>query len=59
MIDGAGVYGNVLHWALVIFFVGSAFLIFLFLWCKGRLDMDEGPKMQMMFNDENEGEQHE
>ena len=42
------------HYALVIAFVGSAFLIFLYLWGKGRLDMDEGPKFQMMQEDEGE-----
>jgi len=48
IVDGIGVYGNFLHYALVISLVGSAFLIFLYLWRKERLDMDEGPKFQMM-----------
>lgn len=52
VIDGFGVYGSTLHYALVIAFVGSAFLLFGFFWKKGRLDMDEEPKYQMM---ENEG----
>ena len=41
-----------MHWALVIAFVGSAFVIFLYLWKKGRLDMDEEPKIQMMTDDD-------
>ena len=48
MIDGMGIYGHFLHYALVIALVGSAFLIFLYLWKKKRLDMDEEPKFQMM-----------
>lgn len=54
-IDGAGIYGSTLHYALVIAFVASAMIIFVALWRKGRLDMDESPKFQMM----REGEQDE
>lgn len=50
--DEMGVYGSLLHYSLVILFVGSAFLIFLYLWKKGRLDMDEEPKYDMMDDDE-------
>lgn len=50
-IDQSGVYGALLHYSLVISLVGSAFFIFLYLWKKGKLDMDEEPKLQMM-NDE-------
>ena len=53
-IDGAGVYGGLLHYSLVIALVGSALLIFLYLLKKGRLDMDEEPKIQMMLPDEEE-----
>lgn len=52
IIDGIGVYGNFLHYGIVIALVGSAFLIFLYLWKKKRLDLDEGPKFQMMQEDE-------
>lgn len=52
IIDGIGVYGNFLHYSLVIILVGSAFLIFIYLWKKKRLDMDEEPKFQMMQEDE-------
>jgi hypothetical protein len=52
VMDGAGVYGSIFHYASVIAFVGSAFLVFLYLWKTNRLDMDEGPKYQMMNDDE-------
>lgn len=48
VLDGAGVYGSVLHYAFVITFAGNAFLIFIYLWRKNKLNMDEGPKFQMM-----------
>ena len=54
MIDSFGVYGNYLHYGLVIIFMGSALLSFLFFWKKGRLDMDEDPKFQMMKDDLND-----
>lgn len=57
ILDGSGVYGGYLHYATVIFFVGTALLIFLYLWRKGRLDMDEEPKYQMLKNDEGDHEQ--
>lgn len=51
MVDGVGAYGSLLHWGLTIAFVGSAFLIFIYRWYRGSLDMDEEPKMQMMSNE--------
>lgn len=48
--DISGVYGAIFHYSLVIAIVASTFLIFLYLWSKGRLDMDEEPKLQMMLN---------
>lgn len=50
-IDGFGVYGLVLDYAMIFVFVGSAFLVFVYLWGKGLLDMDEEAKMQMMQED--------
>lgn len=50
--DAMGVYGSTLHYGLVIACVGSAFLVFLCLWKKKRLDMDEEPKFQMMQEDD-------
>lgn len=49
--DGIGIYGSLMHYGLVIAFAGSAFMVFLYLWRKGRLDMDEAPKIQMMQED--------
>lgn len=46
--DAMGVYGSTLHYGLVIACVGSAFIIFCYLWKRKRLDMDEEPKYQMM-----------
>lgn len=54
LVDGVGIYGSIMHYALVIAFVGSAFIVFLYCWHKGRLDMDEEPKYQMMQSDEQE-----
>lgn len=53
--DASGVYGGIFHYALVFAMVGSALLAFLYFWSKGRLDMDEEPKIQMMRDDEKEG----
>ena len=46
--DGAGIYGSLFHYAFVVAFVGSAFMIFIYVWWKGMLNMDEGPKFQML-----------
>lgn len=50
--DGGGIYGSLLHYAAIAFFVGGAFIIFIYLWKKGRLDMDEDPKIEMMKTDQ-------
>lgn len=47
-----GIQGLMLHYSLVIALVGSAFLIFIYLWKKGKLDMDEEAKYTMMKQDE-------
>ena len=47
-VDGGGVQGSILYYSLTIAYVGSAFLVFIYLYSKGKLDMDEGPKNQMM-----------
>lgn len=52
IVDLGGVYGTALHYSLIFAFMGSAMLIFAYLWRKGRLDMDEEPKMQMMLDEE-------
>jgi hypothetical protein len=51
-LDGGGVYGSAIHYSFIILFVGGALIIFLYLWSKGRLDMDEEPKLQMMTENE-------
>lgn len=57
VIDGLGIYGNFLHYGLVISLVGSAFLVFIYLWKNKRLDIDEEPKFQMMQEEDKQGEQ--
>ncbi|MCH9626891.1 MAG: hypothetical protein S4CHLAM2_05220 [Chlamydiales bacterium] len=52
MIDGVGVYGFVLHYSLLFAFFGSAFTVFLYLWRKKRLDMDEEAKYSMFDEEE-------
>lgn len=48
IVDGGGIYGCVFHYSMVIAIVGSSFLLFMYLWRKGKLDMDEEPKLKMM-----------
>lgn len=50
--DTSGVFGGIFHYALVFALVGSAFLSFIYFWSKGKLDLDEEPKMQMMREDQ-------
>lgn len=57
--DLLGVQGSILHYSLIIAMVGSAFLIFLHLRRKGRLDMDEEPKLQMLKDEESLNERKE
>ena len=52
--DVGGVYGSLWHYSMLFTLVGSTFLIFIHLWRKGRLDMDEEAKHQMMQPDEKE-----
>ena len=51
IIDGIGALGNYMHFGLVSCLVGSAFLIFMYLWKKGKLDMEEDAKYEMMRSD--------
>lgn len=53
--DSIGIYGTIFHYAMIFAFVGSALLAFIYFWKKGRLDMDELPKYEMMHH-EDEGE---
>ena len=54
ILDPGGVYGQYLHYALTIFFSGTAFIVFLYFWSKGKLDMDEEAKEQMMKREDND-----
>lgn len=57
LIDGFGIYGNILHYGIVLSLIGSALLVFIYLACKGKLNMDEDPKFEMMeSNQSNEDE---
>lgn len=49
--DGFGIQGMIFHFATVFVLVGSAFIVFLYLWWKGRLDMDEEPKYKIWDKD--------
>ena len=53
--DGSGDYGGIFHYSMIFAFVGSALLSFIYFWRKGRLDMDEEPKIQMMRDEDKEG----
>lgn len=57
--DTSGVFGGIFHYALIFALVGSAFLSFIYFWSKGRLDLDEEPKMQMMREDQTEEQSEE
>jgi hypothetical protein len=48
VLDGIGIYGTVMHYALIIASSSSALLAFAYCWKRGRLDLDEEPKQQMM-----------
>lgn len=50
--DWSGIYGGIFHYGMIIAFSGSALIALLYFWSKGRLDMDEEPKLQMMRDDE-------
>lgn len=51
-VDGGGVYGSIFYYALTIAYVGSAFLIFIYLYSHDKLSMDEDAKIRMMKDDE-------
>ena len=50
--DAFGVYGDFLRLSVLFTLVIGSFLIFIYLWKKGRLDWDEEPKQIMMENDD-------
>jgi hypothetical protein len=51
VLDGQGMYGALLTYGLTWALMGSSILVFLVLWRRGKLDMDESPKYQMMDQD--------
>jgi hypothetical protein len=55
MMDEAGLCGLVMHYAFVFAIVGSSLLAFLYFWSKGKLDMDEEPKLRMMHEEQQDG----
>lgn len=58
-LDGTGIYGEVLHFSFAAFFFAGSFLIFIYLWNKGRLDMDEGPAVRMFEDDSENKKKHD
>lgn len=50
--DGTGLIGSLWHYSMLFALIGSTTLIFIYLWRKGRLDMDEEAKFQMMKPDD-------
>ncbi len=50
--DAFGVYGDLLRFSVLFAMVSGALVIFLYLWKKDRLDMDEEPKKRMMEMDD-------
>ncbi|MFN0064861.1 MAG: hypothetical protein ACKVOH_01355 [Chlamydiales bacterium] len=51
--DGKGVIGFVLHYALLFALFGSALIAFCYLWAKKRLQIDEEAKY-IVFEDDSE-----
>lgn len=49
--DVSGIYGGIFDYAIIFSIFGSAVIAFVYFWSKGRLDMDEEPKFQMMQDD--------
>lgn len=58
MIEIWGISGSILHYGFTFATMSTASIVFMILWKKGRLDMDEEPKMQMLRKD-NFGEDDE
>lgn len=51
LFDGWGVMGLALDYAIIFIFSGSAAVLFLYFWKKGRLNFEEDPKYQMLDED--------
>ena len=55
-VDAIGVYGGLVHAAMVIFFVGAALIAFIYCWKTGRLGLDEDASIQMMHDEGHKSE---
>lgn len=49
--DSFGYFGLIMDYSMIVFFSGGAFILFLYLWKKGRLNFEEDAKFEML-NDE-------
>lgn len=58
-LDGIGIYGQVLHYAMVIAFTVGAFISLVYFWRKGILSFGEGPSIDMVNRDDQKGERDE
>ena len=51
ILDQTGIMGSLLHYGMVIAFMGSALLVLLYLWSQKKLHWDEEPKFYMFLPD--------
>lgn len=52
--DASGIYGELINYMMTIWFAGSAFFIFLYLWKSDKLGLDEEAKWSMLEEGEND-----
>lgn len=55
ILDGSGIYGNIIHYTLIFLFMGLSGIAFLYFWAQGRLDMDDAAAIQMLKEDDTHG----
>lgn len=51
-LDAVGIVGEIFQFSFMMALGASTILVFLYLWRKKRLDMDESPKKKMLEVDE-------
>lgn len=51
-VDAWGFAGLILDYALIFFFTLSALVLFIYFWWNRKLDFDEGPKFQMLVEED-------
>lgn len=56
-LDGLGIYGSLFHFTMAVAFFGSALMVFIYLWRKGNLDMNEGPALSMLEEEKGNGKE--